>query len=106
MTEFNSIISFRIVLALGILMLLNSNSYAQTKKEQVKSLRDRLDILIEAQRNNKVSFDKNRFELENAFIQMNDELYGILSFLYFYYHDRWGFRSFIPLPEFQKSLNL
>jgi hypothetical protein len=66
MTDFNSIISFRIALVLGIFMLLNSNAYSQSKKEQIQLLNARLDSLKTIQSNEKQSSEKRKYELESS----------------------------------------
>ena len=56
MTHFTSIISFRIALVLGVFMLLNSNAYSQSKKEQIEILNTRVDSLNNVLKNNSIHF--------------------------------------------------
>ena len=76
MTHFTSIISFRIALVLGVFMLLNSNAYSQSKKEQILILSNRLDSLKTIEINENKSFieEKNNLTKEFNILQLQNEL--------------------------------
>jgi hypothetical protein len=76
MTHFTSIISFRIALVLGIFMLLNSNVYSQSKKEQIQILNARLDSLkiIEINENKSFIEQKNNLTIEFNILQSQNGL--------------------------------
>ena len=66
MKDLYIIISFRIVLVLGIFILLNSNAYSQSKKEQIQILNTTLDSLKTVQYTEKQNFEKRKSELESS----------------------------------------
>jgi hypothetical protein len=76
MTEFNFIVSFRIFLVLGIFILLNSNFFSQSKKEQIQMLNARLDSLkmIEINENKSFIEEKNNLTKEFNILQLQNEL--------------------------------
>ncbi|MCF8444263.1 MAG: hypothetical protein K9G29_04585 [Crocinitomicaceae bacterium] len=66
MTYFTSFISFRIDLVLVVFMLLNSNAYSQSKKEQILILSNRLDSLKTVQSIEKQNFETRKKEIESS----------------------------------------
>jgi hypothetical protein len=81
-TCFNSIIFFRIVLVIGIVILSNSNVYSQSKKEQIQILNTTLDSLKTVQYTEKQNFETRKNELESSLSnsdQKTDELLKTLS---------------------------
>ena len=66
MKDLYIIISFRIVLVLGIFILLNSNAYAQSKKEQIQILNTALDSLKTFQYTEKQNFETRKSVLESS----------------------------------------
>jgi hypothetical protein len=66
MKDLYFIISFRIVLVLGIVILSNSNVYSQSKKEQIQILNTTLDSLKTVHYTEKQNFETRKNELESS----------------------------------------
>jgi hypothetical protein len=81
MTNFTNIISFRIGFILGVLMLLNSIAYSQSKKKQIEQLNLRIDSLnkvvqiqLSEQNISLKSFENDKIKLENRIDSLKQEV--------------------------------